>query len=237
MTGGRRACSSDPAPFVLGALEPGDARAFARHLESCAACRDEVASLAPAVDALPLSAPRYEVSAALRRRVMQQVRSEPKRSSAPPPRAPSWSLRAAPVLQRPVLRRTALRRPALAGALGLVVAAAALAGIGVIGTTGSRARVIQAIVGRAELRIAAGHGELVIHHLVPAPTNRTYELWLQRGIRAPAPSTLFGVTSRGTADMGLSGTLSGVTCVLVIVEPTGGSRAPTTPAVIVARLT
>ncbi len=204
MTGGRRACSSDAAPFVLGALEPGDARAFTRHLESCAACRDEVAALAPAVDALPLSAPRYEVSTALRRRVMQQVRSEPKRTSAPPTGAPSWSLRAAPGLHRPALRRPVLGRPALAGALGLVVAAA-LAAIGVIGTTGSRARVIQASVGRAELRIAAGRGELVIHHLPPAPPNRTYELWLQRGIRAPAPSTLFGVTSRDTGRHRLAG--------------------------------
>ena len=52
----------------------------------------------------------------------------------------------------------------------------------------------------------------------------------------PAPSTLFAVTSRGTADLGLPGGLTGVTRVLVTLEPAAGSRAPTTRPVIVARL-
>ena len=40
-------CGLDAAPYVLGALEPEEARAFVRHLERCAVCRDEVAALAP----------------------------------------------------------------------------------------------------------------------------------------------------------------------------------------------
>jgi anti-sigma-K factor RskA len=124
--------------------------------------------------------------------------------------------------------------PSLAGALALAVAGVIAVGLG---SAGSRARVIQASVGNAQLRVADGRGELIVDHLPPAPPDRIYELWLQRGAHAPAPSTLFAVTSRGTADIGVPGVLAGVTRVLVTVEPQGGSLAPTTRAVIVAPLT
>jgi hypothetical protein len=42
------------------------------------------------------------------------------------------------------------------------------------------------------------------------------------------------VTSRDTADVGVPGALTGITRLLVTVEPSGGSRAPTSRAVIVA---
>jgi len=221
---GARGCGSDAAPFVLGALEPGDARTFVRHMQSCAICRDEVSALEPVLDVLPLSAPRYEVSGALRRRVMQQVRSEPKPSTARPRR------------QLPRLRAPALAgAPASAGALALALLA--VLAVVVLAPAGSRARVIQASVGTAQLRIAGDHGELVVDHLPAAPRDRIYELWLQHGARTPAPSTLFAVTSQGTADIGVPGALAGVTRLLVTVEPQGGSRVPTTRAVIVARVT
>ena len=132
------------------------------------------------------------------------------------------------------------RPPAIAGALVVALALAVTVvavGHGVLGAAGSRARVIMASVGSAQLRVSGGRGELIVDHLPPAPPDRIYELWLQRGARNPAPSTLFAVTSRGTADIGVPGELVGVTRVLVTIEPLGGSRAPTTAAVIAARLT
>jgi anti-sigma-K factor RskA len=215
-------CGSDAAPYVLGVLEPSEARAFVHHMQSCAVCRDEVAALVPALDVLPSCAPRYEVSPALRRRVMHAVRSEPKSGIA--------RARRPPVRSR--LRRLALTRPVLVAALAVVVA------LGVVIATrpsGSPTRVISASVGHAVLRVTDGRGELIVGHLPPAPTDRVYELWLQRGHGTPAPSTLFAVTSRGTAVLGVPGDLAGVTRVLVTVEPAGGSRVPTTRAVIVAR--
>jgi len=222
----QRDCGNDAAPYVLGALEPAEARAFGHHMQSCAVCRDEVAALAPVLDVLPSCAPRYEVSAALRRRVMHAVRSEPKASGAParrPRRPPNWwTLRAARAIPRPAVAA------ALAVVLALGVVIAARSG-------GSPARVIQASVGHAQLRVAGGHGELIVDHLPPAPPDRVYELWLQRGNRTPAPSTLFAVTSRGTAVLGVPADLTGITRVLVTAEPSGGSRVPTTRAVIVTR--
>jgi anti-sigma-K factor RskA len=216
-----RDCGNDAAPYVLGALEPGEARAFADHMRSCAVCRDEVAALAPVLDVLPACAPRYDVSPALRRRVIRAVRSEPKSSSV--------------ARHRPRVGRWTRARPVVAAALAVTLLVAVTLGVVVAGGSGdSPARVIQASVGRAQLRIADGHGELIVDHLPPAPPGRIYELWLQRGSGPPAPSTLFAVTSRGGAVVGVPGDITGLARVLVTVEPSGGTRVPTTPAVIVA---
>ncbi len=205
-------CGLDAAPYVLGALEPHEARAFIRHLDRCAVCRDEVASLAPVLDALPASEPPRPVPRALRRRMLRAVRAEPK---APPATE----------------RSATFRRSVPAGwlALGLAIAAALIVQFGIPHT---RARVIQASAGRAELRVNGGHGELIVKRLRALPADRIYQMWLVRRGRAPTPSTLFAVTSRGGADLGVPGDLHGVTRLLVTAEPRGGSLAPTTRAVI-----
>jgi anti-sigma-K factor RskA len=210
-------CGHDAAPYVLGALEPHEARAFVRHLERCAVCRDEVASLAPVLDALPAAAPPRPVRRALRRRMLRAVRAEPKPRTA-----------------RPVAATRA--RSAAAGWLGLSAALLAAVVVGRLGLPHAPERVIRANVGRAELRIDAdGHGELIATHLAQLSGGRVYELWLQSGRRV-APSTLFAATAQGHADLGVPADLHGVSRLLVTVEPRGGSPAPTTRAVIQVRL-
>ena len=200
-------CGLDAAPYLLGALQPDEAQAFVRHLDRCTVCRDEVASLAPVLEALPASVPTHPVPSALRRRVRRAVRAEPKRQ----------------IRHRPMTPRTGWL------ALGLAVAAAAL--VVAVGIPHARTRMIQASVGQAALRVDAGHGELIVHHLAPLPGDRVYELWLQSGPRV-VPSTLFAVTARGRADLGVPGDLHGVSRLLVTAEPRGGSLVPTSRAVI-----
>ena len=208
-------CGQDAAPYLLGALAHDEARAFVRHMQRCAVCRDEVAALAPVLDALPASAPAKPVPRALRRRVLRGVRAEPK-ATAP---------------RRPRRIRT-LARSAPAGWLALGATMAAAAVVVQIGTPRPHERTVPARVGHAQLRVAGGHGELIVERLPRLPPSRTYELWIQRGSHPPAPSTLFGVTARGTADLGLPTDLQGVTRLLVTVEPHGGSLVPTTRSVI-----
>ncbi len=94
-----------------------------------------------------------------------------------------------------------------------------------------------ASVGLARLRVSAGGGELIVTHLPPPPAGRTYQLWLQRGARTPAPEHPVRRSPRGAPPtLGLPGYAAGVTRVLVTIEPAGGSRAPTTRPVIVASL-
>ncbi|HET6871314.1 MAG TPA: anti-sigma factor [Solirubrobacteraceae bacterium] len=212
-------CGLDAAPYLLGALEPDEARAFVRHLDQCAVCRDEVASLAPVLNALPSYAPPQPVRSAFRRRMLRAVRTEPK----------------APSSRR---RRVSLGPAAPAGwlALGLAVAAAAL--VVAVGIPHARTRMIQASVGQAALRVdPGGHGELIVHHLPALPADRVYELWLERPGGTPRPSTLFAVSSRGGAAVGVPGDLRDLGRVLVTVEPRGGSLSPTSPPVILERLT
>ena len=238
--GPERSCGNDAAPYVLGALDPAEARAFMRHMRTCAVCRDEVAALAPVLDMLPSCVPRYDVSPELRRRVMHAVRSEPKFGDAPArerwrsPRRP-WRARRRSMPRRPSNLGASFAHPRAAVAAALALAVALVIVIA-SGSRGTQDRLIQASVGLAQLHIAGSRGELIVDHLPPAPPDRVYELWIQRGNGAPAPSTLFEVTSRGTAALGVPGEVTGITRVLVTVEPSGGSRVPTTPAVIVARV-
>jgi len=217
---GPRGCGLDAAPYLLGALEPDETRAFVRHLDQCAVCRDEVSSLSPVLDVLPAAAPPHPVRWAFRRRVLRAVRAEPKSRAPVRSRAPS-------------------RRSAPGGwlALGLAVAAAALVVQFGIPHARARAHVIRASVGQAEVRVDdGGHGELIVRHLPALAPNRVYELWLVPRGRAPMPSTLFAVTSNDGADLGVPVGLHGIGRLLVTVEPRGGTLRPTTRPVIVARL-
>jgi anti-sigma factor RsiW len=215
-----RHCGEDVAAYVLGALEPDEAEAFRRHIADCADCREEVAAFEQVTEALPAASMDYEVPKGLRRRVMREVRATPK------PGAPK---RAVPVL-RP--RASLAWGGALAALIVAVIVAVALSSGGSSGT-----RTIEASVGSAELRIAGGHGDLIVQRLPRPPAGRIYEMWVQRGNTAPAPTgTLFSTTANGTASVGVPGSLHGVSAVMVTQEPAGGSLAPTSAPVIVARV-
>ncbi|MGH2863380.1 MAG: anti-sigma factor [Solirubrobacteraceae bacterium] len=224
-------CDGDAAAYALGALDPSDAAEFRRHLDSCAVCRDELAAFEHVVDALPASAPRLPVPKALRRRVMREVHAE--RGRAPRHDQPR---------RRHVFSGPFVPRLAIAGATLAVLALAAVGGIDLVPGGSSGARVIQASVtgsaARAQLRVSGGRAELVVSHLPAPPPGRIYELWVQHGSRAPSPTrALFSVTSSGAADVGVPGSVRGVSAILVTQEPAGGTLVPTHAPVIVARLT
>ncbi len=223
ITNGRR-CGDDAAAYVLGALEPEEREAFRRHLAGCAACQKEVAEFEGITGALPDSTVQYQVPKDLRRRVLAEVRATPKAAAHA-----AGSTR---------VRRERSWRPmvALGGAFAVVVIAVIIAFA--VGSGGSSTRTIQASAGNAELRIAGGRGDLIVRRLPQLPAGRIYEMWVKRGSAQPVPTgTLFGVTSSGTASVGVPGSLSGVGAVLVTQEPAGGTPAPTTAPVIVAPVT
>jgi hypothetical protein len=226
-----RDCGSDVAAFALGALEPAEADAFRRHMESCAVCRDELVAFQAVVDALPMTAPLHQAPPDLRRRVMDAVESEPRarRDGAPAPRP------------RSRLADWLTPRPALAFGMAAVLAVAVLAGITLSSSSSPSARVISAQVtgqGTAELRVTGGHGELVLHRFSPPPAGEVYEVWVKRPNHSPSPtSALFSVTTKGDGDVDVPGSLRGVDEVMVTPEPAGGTRVPTHPAVIQADLT
>jgi anti-sigma-K factor RskA len=220
-----RDCGADAAAYVLGALEPGEAEAFRRHLATCVVCRDEVNEFRAVVNALPLAAPPHPAPRSLKRNLMAGVRAA-QRSQAPAPRS---------------RRRLMLPRPAFAmAAAGLAVILAAFAFLG--GFAGTSTRVIQASLawkpGSAVLQISGGHGELIVRRMPPPPAGKVYEVWVQHRTQPPSPTNaLFSVTASGSGTVGVPGSLRGVSQVMVTPEPAGGSKVPTHPAVLVARLT
>jgi len=216
-------CGNDAAAYALGALEPAEAAAFTRHLETCAVCRDEVAAFGLVVGALPLSAPQLEAPRPLRRRVLGSVRAEPRSPRIDMARrARAWPASLAPA---PVLAALAVAMVALAFAGGIE-----------LGSGGGGGRLIPASVGSAELSVSDGRASLIVRHLPQPAPGRIYELWLERGRAAPAPSTLFSVDARGQAQIGVPGSLHGLSRVLVTNEPEPGTSAPTGTPLIVAAL-
>jgi hypothetical protein len=91
--------------------------------------------------------------------------------------------------------------------------------------------------GGAILKVSGGKGELFVTGM-PAPgPGEIYEVWLQRGTRAPSPTRArFEVDAAGRADVDVPGDLSEVSRVLVSAEPAGGSRKLTRAPVLIATL-
>ena len=215
-----RECGEDAAAYVLGSLEPSEAEAFRRHLAGCTACQQEVAELEQVAGSLADATVRYEVPRELRRRVLDDVRATPKAARHARARTRAWS------------PRVAWGGALAAAAVIVVVLVVALS------SGGSSSRTIQASTGSAELKIADGRADLIVRRLPHLPAGRIYEMWVQRGNATPTPTgTLFAVTSTGTAAVGVPGGVGGVSAVMVTQEPAGGTSAPTTAPVIVARLT
>jgi anti-sigma factor RsiW len=219
-------CGEDVAAYALGALEPAEAEAFARHLETCAVCRDELEAFEQIVDLLPMTAPAFKASPKLRRRLRRAIADEahPAAGEASRPRR-SW-------------RPEWLPRPVLGVAAGLAVIAIAL--VIVLSGGGSSTRVVQAQVtgrGSASLKISGHRAELIVQHFAAPPSGKIYEIWLVHGKQAPQPtSALFDVNADGNTAVDVPGSLKGVDQVLVTPEPAGGSKVPTHAPVIAAQL-
>ena len=232
---GKHDCGTDAAAYVLGALEPAEAEAFSRHLDTCVVCRDEVAAFQHTASALAMTPPQHRAPRGLKRRVMRAVRESDADAQAQAQGAPA---------RRPQRFGSGsfVARPAVAGLAALAVVVVVI-GVIIVGSNGSSGtRTITAAVtgspGTAQLSVSGGHGQLVMRNFPQPATGHIYELWeLRSGAKAPQPTgTLFSVNSSGAGNVGVPGGLHGVSKVLVTQEPAGGSLAPTTAPVIVASL-
>jgi anti-sigma-K factor RskA len=227
-----RDCGMDAAAYVLGALEHDELEAFRAHLATCVVCRDEVSAFQEVVDTLPMMASPQPVPRSLKRRVMAEVRSQPRTSAGAPAKGRKLPFRLPQIF-------VAIPNAALI-ASAVVLAVAVTLGVVAVSSGGGGTRVYSASVtgpGSAKLRVSGGRGELVVKGMPAPPGNDIYQVWLQRGKQAPSPTTaLFSVTSGGSGTVAVPGNLKGVDQVMVTPEPRGGSPAPTHAPIIVARL-
>jgi anti-sigma-K factor RskA len=225
--------SENVAPYVLGALPESEHEEFLAHIGSCKECREDVAALQVVAASLPASVPQLHAPGDLKGRVMRTVESEASLRGA----------RGEPTMRRPSERRARRRFPipALGAAAGAIAVIAILAVVALSsGGGGADTRVIQAQVSipraRASLTISHGRAQLNVAGIPQAALGRVYEVWVEKQGSAHPTDVLFNVSSTGIASVGVPGKLDGVTAVMVTSEPDGGSRVPTTPPVILARL-
>ena len=239
----------DAAAYALGALDDSELAAFRRHLDTCSVCQAEIQSFAQLTDVLPMSAPQYPATRALRRRVMAEVRADARRqlaarefSEARPGRLRAGGLRAGAGMSQLVgpSRRAGLVGAATALALVLVVVVVGLTASGSNKHPASPAgmRVVSASTGAAQVLINANqHGELIVHHLTQVSVAQTYEVWKKLATGAPQPtSALFNTTSTGDSAIDVPGSLQGVKEILVTKEAAGGAAVPHGKPVIVAQI-
>jgi anti-sigma-K factor RskA len=227
-TADRRECGGDVAAYALGALDPAEAEAFCRHLETCTICQEELTTFQKVVNELPLTAPQHKVPAAARRRVMREVNADA--------RARRRGRSAQPSARRTGGAGWLVPRPALALGVALLVAVGVTVGV-ISGTSGGPGpRVITGQVvgtGSAQLHLTSGRASLVVRRFAQPPAGKIYQVWVVRGKGAPSPTTaLFSPTSAGNAAVEVPGGIRGVSAVMVTPEPMGGSRHPTHAAVI-----
>ena len=167
-------CGEDAAPYVLGALTEAEHSAFLAHLETCAACREEVASLQIVANTLPAAVPQHSAPTALRGRVMATVRTEAE-------------LRGASARPRRTGRRASAQRLSWRLAFTSAAATAAVVVLAVIllgGSSHTGTRVIRAEVSTpsasATLSVSSGHGTLSMARMPKTAPGRVYEVWIKR---------------------------------------------------------
>ncbi|HEX6455082.1 MAG TPA: anti-sigma factor [Solirubrobacterales bacterium] len=205
--------SEDVAAYMLGALEPGEAAEFERHLGGCERCRAEGRWLEPALQTLPESVERLEPPPRLRESLMAEVRADA-RPAKEPRRGWSWGW-----------------KPALAFAL-VILAVAGVAGYeigkgGEEGGGGASTIVSRQADGITLKMVREGNGgtlQLVnVHQL---PPKKVLEAWVRREGKVEPVPALFVPDRDGRAETTIAD-MSGVDTVMVTEEPQGGSKQPT----------
>jgi anti-sigma factor RsiW len=225
------------AAYLLDALPDEERAGFERHLGECRSCRDEAASLQPAVDVLAIAVPPVEAPRELKGRVMQVVKGEAEllRAAGSDADAPAPSRRRG---LRGWFPRPAITAAATAGALAIGV----LAGVAIVGgdDDGASTRTIQARVtgpaaggARAVVVVDGDRARLDVSGMPAPEPGRVWQVWVKPPGRPPVPA---GATFElRSGQVAIPRRVSRGDQVMVSSEPDGGSTFPTRDPVVVAQ--
>jgi anti-sigma-K factor RskA len=215
------------AAYALDALDDDERERFERHLEECDECSEQLALLREPVAALAYAAEGPAAPEALRGRIIEGARAEPR----------------APVIR---LRR---RNWPLAAVAGIAAAAACLAiGLGIWANSLSNSlererttkstyeRILRSgatakpLIGADGWLLVANDGRaaLVVCGLADAPSEKTYEAWVITG-ETPQPAGLFHGGNGCSSPVVLTERVPINATVAVTLERAGGATSPTLP--------
>lgn len=207
--------SEDLAAYMLGALEPGEAAGFERHLAGCERCREEMRWFEPALQTLPEQVERQEPPPSLRESLMAEVRADVRPVKKPRRR---WSWRPAVAFAAVVLL--------VAGVAGYEI------GKGGGGETGGNTVLSSQQNGISVKMVSEGDGgTLHLANLHQLPPGKVLEAWVRREGTVEAVPALLVPDREGRAETTIAD-MSGVDTVMVTEEPQGGSETPTGEAIV-----
>jgi len=220
------------AMYALGSLSPGEAAEVAAHIETCKECRAEYQFVRPAVTAVAYSAEACadastgaaSASPLIKARVMQRVRAEAGQQRVP---------RVWPAY----LFAAACLAIALISGLAQIALNARLISQGqtIADLTAPDAR--RFAFSGGEVLTRGDHLYLAMRDLPAPPPGHVYQAWtLAKGAKTVAPSTTFLPGSGGATVVRLPETATTLAAVAVSVEPTGGSKQPTTKPIALVRI-
>lgn len=257
----QHANSEDFDLYALNALDGEDKQAFETHLRACPACAQRLAEARRQTSLLGLAAapvtPPPALKAALMRRIQNEGRATVEQKSVAPVRKKSWGLRfslsfaAATailalatfllgkqyLLQRQQIGQLQAQLQA-AQTLAAQTAAAMHVYADVVSAPDTVSVTLQqqnsAAPGQAHVLFNARMGLAIYSGLIsPAPSGKSYQLWLVPASGAPLSAGLVAASQQNGPlvahfQPGVSATAFAVT-----VEPQGGSPQPTGPKVLV----
>ena len=233
MSAGHERFKEQLPSYALDALEPAERGDLRHHLEGCAECWAELAWLEPAADVLASDVEQVEPSPGLKGRVMAAVDADLAEDPEPAPAA------ARARGQRGWL--SGLFRPAVLGAAAAALFVGVALGVVLNGSDSPVTAERQVVTGQtsngsnAVMVTSEGTGTLKMTGLKKPDEGQVYQAWIQRGQSVIPTDSLF-VPDRGGSATASIPALSGVSTVMVSLEPAGGSEQPTTTPVITVSL-
>lgn len=245
--------AEDLALYALGSLEGSAVDSLERHLEECAACRQELARLEGDMALLALTTAGPSPPQRARQRLLKAIGREPRSLRTVLTRRRWWTV--APVFASLVLaifaillwrenvrqrdRLEALRADAARTQAAVEEAKHLLALLtdpGAMHVTLAAAQARPQPAGKAIYMPRNGALVFMASNLAPLAPAKTYELWLvpMHGEK-PMPAGMFKPDPQGNAVVMMPPLTAGVEArtFAVTIEPEGGSAAPTMPMVLV----
>ena len=174
--------------YVLHALPDDEYERFVSHLESCEACRREVADLQMVADTLPLAADQVAPPPELKGRIMAVVQSEAELLGAAGARADEPATAESPERESWWKRKLVSLRPLPAvGLATAVLAVGVVAGVVLTGggestrTVDAKVTLASAPTARAAVKVSGDDGRLTVSNFPSAGSDRVYQVWLVHG--------------------------------------------------------
>jgi anti-sigma-K factor RskA len=244
--------------YVLGALDRDEREQFEAHLAGCEACQAEVRSFGPVVDALALSVPGGQPSAALRARVLGAAPGGTTRKTSRAATVLPWFLAAAAAIGLAVLTPYTMQlRQRTRDLMATVRDLSARLTEGdrqLVAVRREVSLLVAPDVRRVDLRGQAAAPQagarayfsrtrgvyFVAAELPSVPADKAYQLWyvLPAGAGNPVSASVFKPDQRGNAvfTVDVPSNLPEPGALAVTLEPANGSPGPTSPLYLVGTL-